>query len=104
MKSIPPRGWYIAVSDYLVAIVFVAAAVGATVVIREFISGSRFLLSVGAVALSTWYGGGRLGVFSAFIAAAAVDYFLLEPIGSFKADPASLVNIMLFLTVALLIA
>ena len=104
MKSIPPRGWAINAIDYLVAFAFVAAAVALTILIREFISGSRFLLSVGAVALSTWYGGGRLGVFSTIVAAVAVNYFLLEPVGTLKADPASLINIALFLIVSLLIS
>lgn len=104
MKSIPPRGRFNAATDYLVALAFVAVAVAGTLVVREFVAGSRFLLSVGAVALSTWYGGGRLGVFSALVASVAVDYFLLEPLNSFKFYPAALANIALFLAVALLIA
>lgn len=104
MKSIPPRKWYSAVTDYLVASALVAVAIGFTILIHEIISGSRFLLSVGAVALSTWYGGGRLGVFSALVAAAGVNYFLLTPVGSLKADPRSLMSIAIFLVVALLIA
>src|SRR5690606_26457870 len=89
---------------YLVASALVAVAIGFTILIHEIISGSRFLLSVGAVALSTWYGGGRLGVFSALVAAAGVNYFLLTPVGSLKADPRSLMSIAIFLVVALLIA
>jgi PAS domain S-box-containing protein len=104
MKSIPPRGRFNAATDYFIALGFVAMAVASTIFIREFISGSRFLLSVGAVALSTWYGGGRLGVFSALVASAAVNYFLLEPVNSFKVSPAAVANIALFLAVALLIS
>jgi PAS domain S-box-containing protein len=104
MKSLSPRGWHLAVKDYLLALAFVAATVGATILIRDLVSGSRFLLSVGAVALSTRYGGARLGIFTALVAAAAVNYFLLEPVGSFKANPGSVISIALFLVVALLIA
>lgn len=104
MKSIPQRGRVFPILDYVVALALVAAAVLLTLLIREFISGSRFLLSVAAVALATWYGGGRLGVFSTCVAAVAVDYFILEPTGVLKFDASTIGTIVLFLGVALLIS
>lgn len=104
MKFTPLRGYLSPILDYVIALALVAVAVFLTLQIREFISGSRFLLSVAAVALATWYGGGRLGTFTMVVAAFAVDYFILEPVGELKFDSSTLGTIFLFVAVALLIS
>jgi PAS domain S-box-containing protein len=104
MKSIPPRGRSSPLLDYVVAFALVTIAILLTLILREYTPGSRFLLSVAAVAISTWYGGGRAGIFATIIAAVAVNYLLLPPENSFAFDVGSLVAIALFLVVALLIS
>lgn len=104
MDLMPPRGRFLPILNYAVALAIVTFAVVATVLLREFTSGSRFLLSVAAVALSTWYGGGRLGVFSAIIASFAINYFVLSPGNVLKADLSSLTATLLFFAVSMLIS
>lgn len=103
MKSIPLRERLAPVLDLVVALALIAIAVILTYVLREHTPGSRFLLSVAAVALSTWYGGGRLGIFTTIVSAFTVNYFFLAPENSLTTDVGSLVAIALFLAVALVI-
>src|SRR2546426_6787928 len=65
---------------------------------------SAFILFLGAVAVSTWYGGLKPGLLSLVLSALALDYFHLGPAYAWGMDSADFLRLGAFLLVAILIS
>jgi signal transduction histidine kinase len=66
---------------------------------RVLQSSSPFLFFAPAVMISAWYGGRGPGLLATFAGAAAADYFVLSPSGSFSNASADLAKVATFLVV-----
>ena len=53
-------------------------------------------LFLGAIVLSTWIGGIRVGIFSSLLAGFAIDYFFVQPFNSFTGTQEELIRLILF--------
>lgn len=53
-------------------------------------------LFLGAIVLSTWVGGIRVGIFSSLLAGFAIDYFFVQPFNSFTGTQEELIRLVLF--------
>jgi PAS domain S-box-containing protein len=72
---------------YVVAVASVAVAVGLRLLVDPLIvQETPFLLILGAIVVSAWFGGLGPGLLAAALSAVATDYFFLDPTGSFSSS------------------
>lgn len=95
------RSW---VLRYSVAVLAVIAATVGTLFIPWLKQRETFVLLMGAVALSSWYGGRAPGIAACFLGAMLQNYFILEPVYEFSLAPEALIPMTFFLVVALMIS
>jgi signal transduction histidine kinase len=94
-----------ALGRYGLAVVLSLVALGVTLLLAPYIQSTRFIVFFAALALSAWYGGLGPGLLTAVFAVAAIDYYLIPPLASFRPqDPAGLVPLAAFVFVAALIS
>jgi len=70
------------IARYGWALVFVALALGASVLLQLILPYPFFLFFFAAVMVSAWFGGAGPGVLSAVLSTLAIDYFFLPPVRS----------------------
>jgi signal transduction histidine kinase len=89
---------------YLGALAAVAVALGIRLLLNPWMGANRpFLLFIAAVAVSAWFGGTRVGIFSVVVAYLAANLFLIPPVGRFEfqvRNPIDWVNLLTFLVVS----
>jgi len=88
---------------YGVAILSVAAATVFTYLVPWLRHRETFILLIGAVAFSSWFGGNRAGLLSCLLAAAVQNYLIVEPSGEFSLTAEAVFPAIFFLIVALMI-
>jgi two-component system, cell cycle sensor histidine kinase and response regulator CckA len=94
------------VSRYWVAVVSVAAAIGARLLLDPVL-GQQFLFAtvLFAVVVTAWYGGLRPALVAVVLGAAASDFFLMPPRGSFQLNnPQQAMGLLLFVASGLAIS
>ncbi|QLE55929.1 PAS domain S-box protein [Nostoc sp. TCL26-01] len=92
-------------APYIVALLAVSIAVLVTLLLKPLLTPTIFLLFFAAVAVSSWYGGLRIGLFAAFVSSLAISFFFLQPVFSlYISDWDSKVRLILFVLVATLIS
>jgi signal transduction histidine kinase len=80
----------------------VLAAAALTAVARRFADETMYVFFVAAVTLVAWRGGWRLGLLTTTLSITAVDFFFVEPVGSFRVLAAdSVARLVSFTLVAL---
>ena len=89
-----------AVIDCGIAAVFVAAALGGTLLLGSILPFTFFL---GAVMLSAWFRGTAAGLFALVLSLAALDYFVAAPLYSFAVSAAYVPRLATFALSALLL-
>jgi len=91
---------------YVVAVLSSGAAFAVAQTLEHpWVTFSPFSVFYAAVAISSWYGGIGPGLLATAMGALAVDYYLLEPIGSLRIEnPANVPRLVLFTLVGMLIA
>ncbi|HEY1785961.1 MAG TPA: ATP-binding protein, partial [Pirellulales bacterium] len=89
---------------YVVSVIAVAVALGIRLLLNPWMGANRpFLLFVAAVAVSAWFGGTRVGIFSIALAYIAANLFLIPPIGSLDfhvSSPTDWINLLAFVFVS----
>ncbi|MFT3745640.1 MAG: sensor histidine kinase [Pyrinomonadaceae bacterium] len=84
-------------SAYFIATVLVGLACiftsGLWLLVDRPISAPLFL---GAIVLSSWIGGIRVGIFASFLSGLAIDYFFVQPFHQFTGSRDELVRLILF--------
>jgi C4-dicarboxylate-specific signal transduction histidine kinase len=83
------RRWPGFLSAFL-AVALPGAAVGLTLLLKNFVSTAGYIFFYVAVIVSAWYGGKWAGAASVVFGALAVAYFLTPPLHSFAVDRQSL--------------
>ena len=68
------------------ALLFVAAALGLTLLLQRFFPYPFLFLFFAAVMVSAWIGGPAPGFFAVLLSTLAVDYFFVRPLYSFTID------------------
>ena len=81
----------------------VALALLVTLLISPLASRTPFALFYAAVAVSAWYGGFKPGLAAIAIAALLGDYFFIPPVHSLLVAPDNLIQVSVFILVALLL-
>ncbi|MBF2063073.1 MAG: PAS domain S-box protein [Calothrix sp. C42_A2020_038] len=91
---------------YIFALISVALALMLMLILSLFVdlSDSPFLLFPGAVILSSWYGGIRVGLVATSLAAIASRYFFIFPIYSFNLDIPNSIRLGIFISEGILIS
>ncbi len=87
---------------YTFAILVTAITLIISALLQALLVQNRFLLFVGAVALSAWFGGLGPGLLSTLLSLVVVDYFLFTPLALFAL--ADVPRFALFASVAILIS
>jgi signal transduction histidine kinase len=91
------------IAGYLMALVLSALALGVTFRYNKELDAAVFNVFFAAVSISAWYGGLGPGLFASVLSAAALDYFVFEPRGTFQpGDPAEYMRLGFFLFVAIM--
>lgn len=83
------------------ALVFVAVALGASVILQRVLPYPFFLVFFAAVMVSAWFGGAGPGFLSAFVSTLAIDYFFIPPLRSWGMHVAGACYSAAFLACAL---
>jgi C4-dicarboxylate-specific signal transduction histidine kinase len=89
------------ISRYGRALVFVALALGASVLLWRVLPYPFFLLFFAAVMVSAWFGGTGPGILSAVLSTLAIDYFFIPPLRSWGIHAAGVGYSVAFLACAL---
>ena len=90
-----------AAARYAIAIALALAALAITLLFKEWLDRSIFLIFWPAVFASAWLGGLRPALVTAFVGAIVVDVFLIPPPGQLSADsPEEFISLVSFLLVA----
>lgn len=84
----PLKQWTTAIRGYGISLVFVGAALGASLLLQHSFAHPFFLLFFAAVMSSSWIGGTGPGMFSVLLSTLAVGYFLVPPYYSFTISAA----------------
>ncbi len=88
---------------YGLALLFVGAALGLSLLLRPFIYASPFLLFYPITTLSIWLCGPGPGLLATALSAVAVDYFFLPPVNTFNADPATISRLAIYAAISVLV-
>jgi signal transduction histidine kinase len=88
---------------YGVAVLSVILAAGITYLVPWLRHRESFILPIGAVALSAWYGGSRPAQVACIVGALLQNFFLFEPVNEFTFSPEATIPMGFFLIVALMI-
>jgi PAS domain-containing protein len=92
------------IQQFLVPVASVVIATVVTLNVHALQNKSSLLIFLGAVVLSTRVGGWSAGLAATLMSAAAIPYFLLEPISKFSiSDPNDLMRLIVFVLVSLMI-
>lgn len=89
---------------YGVAVLSVTVATILTFVVPWLRQRESFILLIGAVALSAWFGGRGPGLLSCLLAAFLQNYLIFEPVYEFSFAPEAIIPMSFFLIVALMIS
>jgi signal transduction histidine kinase len=87
---------------YAIAVLCVVAGVIVAELVHPVVDATVFLLT--AVLISAWFSGLAPTLLASLLATLALDYFFTEPLHTLNADPAHLVRLALFATIAILFA
>ncbi|SOD03931.1 PAS domain S-box-containing protein [bacterium JGI 053] len=88
---------------YGAAVAGAVAALGVSLLFREFVAQNVFIFFFVAIILAAWYGGRGPALLVTALALPLVNWFFLEPAGSWAASPATVVRLALFSAVSMLI-
>ncbi|BAT54280.1 multi-sensor hybrid histidine kinase [Nostoc sp. NIES-3756] len=77
LKGIRPR-----LAPYAVTLLAVSGALLLTLLFKTLLTPTIFLLFFAAVAVSSWYGGFKTGLFASFLSIVYVSFFFFEPVFS----------------------
>lgn len=92
-------------SPYAVSFLTVISALLLTMLLKPLLTPTIFLLFFAAVAVSSWYGGFKPGLLTAFLSSLAVSFFFLEPQFSlYVADLDSKLRLLMFICVSTLMS
>ncbi|MBD2342674.1 sensor histidine kinase [Anabaena subtropica] len=95
MKGIRPR-----LAPYIVALLAVSGALLLTLLYKSLLTPTIFVLFFAAVAVSSWYGGFKTGLFATVLSSLAVSYVFFDPVFSlYVANTDSKVRLGLFILV-----
>jgi C4-dicarboxylate-specific signal transduction histidine kinase len=87
-------------AHYLLALLFVGAAIGVTVALHYFnVEHNRFQFYA-AIAAAAWFGGAGPGCMAAIMAALGVEYFFTPPLYNLKVYPHELPDFVTFIACA----
>jgi diguanylate cyclase (GGDEF)-like protein/PAS domain S-box-containing protein len=89
------------VLHYGLASILVTVALALSLLLQSFVPHGFIYLLLGAVVASGWLGSRGPGLFAALLASAAVDYFFIPPIYSFRINSEGLTYLLPFLLSAL---
>jgi len=88
---------------YGAALVGSAAALGLSLLFRDFVAPNVFIFFFAAIIVTAWYGGRGPALLVTALALPLVNWFFLTPRFSWAATPASVARLALFASLALLI-
>lgn len=86
---------------YGIALLFVAAAFGSTLLLQRFFPYPFLFLFFAAVMASAWFGGTAAGIAAVLISTLLVDYFFLPPYHTFSIQPTDIAYFAAFIVCAL---
>ena len=89
---------------YAAAVLSVGAVALLTFLVPWLRHRESFILPVGAVAISAWYGGSGPGVVACVLGALLQNFFLIEPMNEFTLSLEALIPMFFYLVVALMIS
>jgi signal transduction histidine kinase len=79
------------VKRWLAAVIFVAGALGLSLLLRPFIEQTIFVFFFFAITLTAWYSGLVPGLAVTILALLSTNYFLVEPYGAFRINETTLI-------------
>ena len=95
--------WFPAVQGYGLALLSVSAALGIALVLDSFEFRGLVSPFLFAVALSSWYGGGRAAILALVLSAGSFDYYFINPVHSFVVTGSSVLYLFVFALFASLV-